>query len=336
MTKLINLIRVDSLRSGQRVASVAGAPSLEGSTLQADAPQETWLLGTNEGRALAHGSIWWHDTPKLDGRRVGAIGHFAAEEAASAERLLGHLCARLTAEGCCIAVGPMDGNTWRKYRLVVWRGIEPPFFLDVDNTDELPDYFRAAGFQPISAYYSTVVEDIAVEDPRVKRVAERLGRLGVRIRSLDPARMEDELRAIHHLSLLAFQNAFLYSPIAEGDFLAIYRPMLPRVDPRLVLIAEHAGRVVGYMFSVPNLSEASRGEPLRSLVVKTAAVMPDRAYGGLGALLLAQVHRRAVDLGLTRAVHALMHASNASRALSGHWQAREIRRYELFARDLAP
>jgi hypothetical protein len=68
--------------------------------------------------------------------------------------------------------------------------------------------------------------------------------------------------------------------------------------------------------------------------VKTLAVLPDRVYAGLGALLLARVHRNALDLGLHRAVHALMHVSNKSRALSGHWHARQIRRYELFARTL--
>ena len=74
---------------------------------------------------------------------------------------------------------------------------------------------------------------------------------------------------------------------------------------------------------------------LGTLVVKTLAVRPDRAYAGLGALLLGHVHRNAAAMGLRRAVHALMHVSNQSRALSGHWRARQIRRYALFARVLS-
>ena len=36
------------------------------------------------------------------------------------------------------AVGPLDGSTWRRYRLVTERGVEPPFFMEPDNPDDWP------------------------------------------------------------------------------------------------------------------------------------------------------------------------------------------------------
>lgn len=330
------LTRIESVPDGEIAARIAGAPPLDGRTLARDAPEETWVLRNSSGQAAAHGSIWWRDIPLLAGRRPGGIGHYAASDAASAGRLLDHLCARLAEEGCSVAVGPMDGSTWRKYRLAVSQGTEPPFFLDIENPAEWPDHFRMAGFGAIAEYFSTVVDDISGDDPRVGRVSERLHRLGVRIRGLDQARMDDDLRAIHALSLVSFRDAFLYSPITEPAFVSLYRPLLPRVDPRLVLLAEHEGRLAGYVFAVPDLNELARGAPLRTLVVKTLAVLPERVYAGLGALLLARVHQNALDMGLHRAVHALMYVSNVSLALSGHWQARQIRRYELFGRELTP
>jgi L-amino acid N-acyltransferase YncA len=228
----------------------------------------------------------------------------------------------------------MDGTTWRKYRLIVERGTEPPFFMDLDHPDDWPEHFRMAGFTTVAEYFSTMVEDISAVDPRVTAVAERMEANGVRIRPLDQARIDTEVRAIHALSLDAFRNAFLYSPIDEAAFLSLYRPLLPRIDPRLVLLAEHDGRLAGYVFATPDLNEPARGARLRTLVVKTIAVRPERVYAGLGALLLSQVQRNAFALGLDRAVHAMMHVSNSSRALSGHWQAKQIRRYGIFARDL--
>jgi L-amino acid N-acyltransferase YncA len=229
----------------------------------------------------------------------------------------------------------MDGTTWRRYRLIVERGGEPPFFLDLDHPDDWPDHFRATGFTTIAEYFSALVDDIAIVDPRVAAVTKRMQANGVRIRSLDQGRIEAELRAIHGLSLAAFRNAFLYSPIDEAAFMALYGPLFPRIDPRLVLVAEHDGRLAGYVFAAPDLNETSRGARMRTLVVKTIAVRPERVYGGLGAVLLAEVQHNALALGLDRAVHAMMHVSNASRALSAHWHARQIRRYELFARNLA-
>ena len=333
---MARLTRIGPSANGDVAAAVAGAPPLDGRTLVRDAPEETWVLQDQDGRPAAHGSIWWRNTPSLEGRRTGAIGHYAAVNAERAGHLLEHLCARLAAEGCAVAVGPMDGTTWRKYRFVVETSTEPGFFLDVDNPEAWPEHFRSAGFRPIAAYFSTLVESLSGEDPRVARVSARLHDLGVRIRSVDPGRMDEELRAIHALSAVSFRDAFLYSPISDDAFLSLYRPLLPRVDPRLVLLAEHEGTTVGCVFAVPDLNEPARGVRLRTLVVKTLAVLPDRIYAGLGALLLARVHRQGLESGLDRAIHALMSASNLSRALSRHWDGRQIRRYELFARELSP
>jgi GNAT superfamily N-acetyltransferase len=104
--------------------------------------------------------------------------------------------------------------------------------------------------------------------------------------------------------------------------------------PELVLLAEHAGRPVGYVFVVPDLLAAQRGEPVTTVIVKTLAVLPGRAYAGLGAVLLAEVHAAARRLGFRRAMHALMHETNTSRNLSAHYAA-TIRRYALFLRRLA-
>lgn len=330
----MKLTMIESLRDDEIAAAVAGASPLDGRTLRRDAPAETWLLSMPGGQA-AHGSIWWRDTPLLGTRHTGIIGHYAASNASVAKRLLDHLCARLAAHECSVAIGPMDGTTWRRYRLIVERGDEPPFFMDLDHPDDWPDHFRATGFTAIAEYFSALVDDIERVDARVAGVTERMHSTGVRIRPLDHERIDAEARAIHSLSLTAFRHAFLYSPIDEAGFLSLYRPLLPRIDPRLVLMAEHDGTLAGYVFSAADLNEAARGARMRTLVVKTIAVRPERLYAGLGALLLAQVQHNAVALGLDRAVHAMMHASNASRALSRHWHARQIRRYELFAKSLA-
>ena len=331
---MAQLTKIEHARDDETLARIAGALPLDGRTLARDGPDETWMVRDARGEGAAHGSIWWRDAPQLTGRRTGVIGHYAASDAASATHLLDHLCGRLASEGCVVAVGPMDGNTWRRYRFAVHRGDEPPFFMDVENPAEWLAHFRASGFDAIADYISTVVDDIAAADPRVPRVSARLDKLGVRIRELNQSQLDDDLRAIHVLSLRSFQDAFLYTPISESGFFALYRPLLPRVDPRLVLVAEHEDRLAGYVFTVPDLNERARGAPLRTLVVKTLAVLPDRAYAGLGAVLLARVHEHARQMGLDRAIHALMHVSNMSRALSGHWQGREIRRYELYGREL--
>ncbi len=110
----------------------------------------------------------------------------------------------------------------------------------------------------------------------------------------------------------------------------LFRPYL---RPELVLIAEKENRPVGFMLTVPDLLQARRGQAIDTVILKTVAVDPEQAGGGLGTLLVAHCQDEASRLGYRRAIHALMYEANNSRRISSH-TARAIRRYTLFARSL--
>jgi GNAT superfamily N-acetyltransferase len=281
---------------------------------------------------VARCSLWWRQTPAYENHRIGYLGHYAVSDPAAARPLLEFACARLAAEGRTLAVGPVDGNTWQRYRLITECGTEPLFFLEPDNPDAWPGQFTATGFAPLAQYYSALNTDLAAE-PGLADLTRRVAGQGVAIETLQPERFDDEMRRVHALSLVCFQNNFLYTPISEADFLAQYEPIRKYLRPEMVLLARHQGELVGFAFAIPNLLEAQRGEPVRTAILKTMAVHPDHAGKGIGGLLMAQSHQAARALGFTRAIHALFHEANRSGRLSGH-TARIIRRYTLFARPL--
>jgi GNAT superfamily N-acetyltransferase len=271
--------------------------------------------------------------PALPGERVGVIGGFAATSSETAGRVLSFAEAELKVRGCTLAVGPMDGNTWRRYRFVTDAGTEPPFFMEPTNPPEWPAWWRTAGFEPLAEYYSSATEDLTTRDPRLDGAAARMAAAGISIRPLDPARFEEDLTRIYDVSVVSFQDNYLYTPLPREDFFVQYRAIQERVKPELVLLAEQAAKPVGYVFAVPDYAQAQRGEPVTTVIVKTLAVLPSRANAGLGALLLGRVHEAAESLGFTRAIHALMHETNKSRNLSARY-AQTIRRYTLFAKRL--
>jgi len=94
-------------------------------------------------------------------------------------------------------------------------------------------------------------------------------------------------------------------------------------------MAEQQGRLLGYMFALPNILES----PVRTVILKTVAVLPERTGAGLGAVLIDRVQQISRELGYTRTIHALMHESNRSRNISRH-TATPFRRYTLFAKPL--
>lgn len=283
---------------------------------------------------------WWFDTaPPLAGERPGTIGHFAAASAAAARAVLDRACEELARRGASLAIGPMDGNTWRRYRWVIDSAPdEPPFLMEPTNPAAYPAWWRAAGFATLATYQSALVSRLDTRDPRLDRVRERLAADGVTIRTLprdpDPARFEAELRALHAVSLVSFSHNYLYTPLSADDFVAQYLPYREKIRPEFVLIAEQAGRCVGYMFSIPDLLRPARGLPLDTLILKTAAILPRRAYAGLGGLLAETTHRAALAASFTRVIHALALEDNPVTNITAR-HGDVMRRYALFARRLA-
>lgn len=299
-------------------------------TWRRDAPDDHWLV-ERDGRAVARASLWWSHVPAMPGEIIGLVGHYAAADADAGSTLLRHAVTVLASHGCTIAVGPLDGSTWHAYRLVTERGTEPPYFLEPDTPDDWPAHFAAAGFDVLAGYTSALVSPIPPSPPAMDEVARRLEPQGYTLRPVDPSRAAAELDALYEISIAAFAGNFLYTPIDRDAFHAQYGAILPTIDPRLVLLAEHAGAVVGYVFVVPDLLEQARTGRARTAIVKTLAVHPAHNGRGLGGLLVDRVQRAAADLGFTRVIHALMFASNRSQQISRHYGT-PFRRYALFSR----
>lgn len=278
-------------------------------------------------------SLWWDVVPPMANEKPGIIGHFEAVSREAGRFLLEQAVERLRQQACTLAVGPMDGNTWRRYRVLTVRGNEPAFFMEPDNPDFWPEMFEVANFVPLATYASSLVNDLSRRDPRTGRARERLEREGVRIRNLDPEHFEDDLRRIYQVSVRSFTGNFLYTEISENSFLAQYLPYKDKILPELVYLAEHEGRPVGYLFALPDYAEALRGLPIRTVIGKTLAVVSGRRYGGLGAVMVGRLHERALALGYSRLIHALQHEANQVRNMSGFF-GEVMRRYTLYSRRL--
>jgi GNAT superfamily N-acetyltransferase len=287
-----------------------------------------------DDRVRSRCSIWTQATPKLNDDHVGVIGHYAAADAGTGATILNHASQDLHRRGFRTIVGPMDGNTWRRYRLVTDRGDEPTFFLEPDNPDAWPSHFEQAGFTPLAQYFSALNNDLTTTDPRVPAAEARLAGDGIRIRAIDPVRFEDELKSVHELSLESFASNFLYTPITEDEFLAMYAPLKPRLRPELILLGhDRDEELIGFMFGIPDFNQATRGQPIDTAIAKSMAVRPGRTGGGLGSVLMDRFQQTARALGYTRVIHALMHEENRSMRIS-HRFGRPMRQYALYVKRL--
>ena len=315
--------------SGERSGTVTAC---DADVLRWHSPDRHLTIVANDGSLLARASVWWRATPSAGGQPTGLIGHYAAGSARVGAEVLARACALLSSAGCTVAVGPIDGSTWRSYRFVTERGEEPPFLLEPDHPSEWPSHFTDAGFAPWETYVSAVTTDLEAVDAAAMRAGACLKAAGLSIRSLDRSAIDTEMRRVHALALESFRENILYTPIALEEFRHQQLRLLPVIRPELVLLAEQEGALAGFLLAVPDRPTREEGTT-GTLVLKTVAVAPHMRDRGLGGVLVAEVQHRAAALGFQRTIHALMHERNPSTRISHHY-ARVFRRYALFAREL--
>ena len=300
-------------------------PAFDLTQLERDRPDRHLQLLEGD-QLVARASVWFDGARVTANERSGLIGHYAASSLEAGKFMLEAACQLLQESGCARVIGPMDGNTWKTYRLVSEIGSEAPFLLELNNPPEWNHHFLEAGFEVLATYHSTLGLN-PEPDSRMPRVRKRFVANRITTRAANPANLEIELEAIYDLALESFSQNFLYSAISREDFLELYRPALAKLPPGFTRIAEHDGRTVGFAFAVPDLL---RPQP-DTLILKTVGIRKARVYAGLGALLADEMHDLARSAGMTRVIHALIHDGNVSGKTSAKTGS-VMRRYALYSR----
>ena len=272
-------------------------------------------------------ALWWNHTPPHPDGPVGCIGAWQAQDRDQAAVLLEAAVATLRQHGISVVVGPMDGNTWRKHRLVVESDGRPPFFMEPTHAPAWVEDFESAGFQRMAEYSSAAV-DLTRADPDLSGFTRKLEGRGIRLCPIDMTRFDATLHDIHRLSLEAFAGNFLYTPLTWENFRAMYDGMRDRIVPDLVRLAWDTDGLAAFLFGFPDLLDSSG----KTVILKTLAARAGARHAGLGSVLTNMVHDAARQRGYTTAIHALQHESNSVHRLSDRFHARVFRRYALFAR----
>ncbi|MDE2597005.1 MAG: hypothetical protein KGL44_09020 [Sphingomonadales bacterium] len=263
----------------------------------------------------------WPEGPLWGDGPAATIGKldFASVEAGTA--MLRQACDDLAASGARAVLAPMEGDTWHAYRVVTASDGSPPFAMEPVSGPHDRTALESAGFAPLEHYASSraPVPPPGTPCPDVP---------GVSVTAWDGQRAEALLAHLHAMAAGSFADKLFFKPLDREGFLALYRPLLAMIDPRLVLFArdEH-GALVGFLFGLPDLLE---GPKPSQAILKTYASM----RRGVGHLLAWHFHERARELGYSHVIHALMHSANVSLQRSGQHEGTVFRRYAIYGKRL--
>ncbi|HEX2094644.1 MAG TPA: GNAT family N-acetyltransferase [Longimicrobiaceae bacterium] len=329
-------LRIEHLAPGDpRLADFAALRERAG---YAAAPDDELRAGTECLVAYADGApvarLALEVAPELHGvpGPTGLVGWYEATDAEAGVALLCRAREVLAERGVARVLGPMNGSTWKRYRLALppapGEAVPHPFLTEPVNPPEYPEHFEGAGFTVAAEYESRIA--FRPEDGAEVPADDSLDRYGIAVHPIDPGRFDEELREVFDLSLAAFAGNLFYTPIGFDEFSSAYRKIRPLLDPELVRLARSAdGRLLGFVFAFPDpLDPAGGGH--RRVVLKTLATSPEARGMGLGGHLTREVHRIAFARGAPAVIHALMQVANASTRISGRHRGELFRRYALY------
>ena len=207
----------------------------------------------------------------------------------------------LSSEGFAALLGPMEGDTWHSYRLITESDGSPPFLLEPVSGPHDKSAFETSGFAPVSVYVSTRARlDDAIGPAAPVHLDD------VTVAAWDGRDTEALIGKLFDMSTASFGARAFFKPIDKADFLKLYEPVLPLLDPRLVLFARDREAVLSAFSSASPIGSRASGRTPSS-----SRPMRAREHG-VGHLLADAFHRIARDLGFVDVIHALMHVDNIS------------------------
>jgi len=283
-----------------------------------------------------------------DGKPVGMLGFFdAIDELDPAEQVLCAADEWLRENGCESIVGPIDGDTWHKYRFNVGPDSDPPFLLEPTNPNYYSQLFTKSGLEVVDRYHSLRVDDINSILPTLKPAFDSAMDSGFRFRPIRLDHFSAELKTIFEISTAAFRENFLFDDVSWEEFFGIYAEAKSLVRSELVWFVEDSdGSEIGFLFCLPDYYSAVASMKGKSNVFarfrflwnrssadavnfKSIAVLPEHRRSNLAGALMYHGYRESLKLGFTKANLCLIRDGNPSSRLDGG-NSRILRRYELY------
>ena len=263
-----------------------------------------------------------------DGHPLGMISFFEAlNEPAATRQLFSAAFDYFQSCGIRTVIGPIDGDTWHKYRLNAGPYDTPPFLFEPYNPPYYPALWEASGFDHLQSYHSKSVTDLPPILPVMQRYFDRAFHNGYRFRNFDIDQFDAELDLLYALSCRIFAGNFLYTAIPSDEFKALYTVAKPLIIPDLCWFAfDSHNQPVGFLFAFP---EPSR-QPADTINMKTVGTVPECRGAGVAATLMYLGYQNGVARNLTRANLCLFADGNPSGQMDAG-AGTLSRRYTLYA-----
>ncbi len=286
-------------------------------------------------KIVAKATCYFENTPEVDGKNIGCIGDFECDNKEYGMQILKKCEEILKNKNIELIVAPMNGNTWKKYRTLKYTNGENPFLLENVNPIKDNEILLNAGFEEMYTYTSTKgkIED-AYNSKVLKDLENKLKENNIEIRKFNKNDYINDFKKIYNISKVSFYRNPFYTPIDEGEFIKQYEQYINLVDEDLILIAEKEGKEIGFIFCIPNLNELKEQKEVKTVIVKTVAVLSEYEKFAIGNILLSQIAENAKSKNFKEWIFAFMYSNNTSQKIAKRNKTELIREYAIYGKRI--
>ena len=315
------------------------------------------FLATKDGAPVATLTAFLHRSfEEKFGEKVAGIGFFEALEGeeAAVDRLFAAAIEWARDHGASRAWGPMNGHLMYGFGCLDDRFDETPTIGVAYGRREYPGHWWRQGFKKAPSFYSFRIDLTSAETRDAIDAAARGERLGdVSIRTADLREWRREVAIFADLHNRAFEKNWGDTPISHEEMWELMGLARFTADPDLFLVAEIAGRPVGFVFCLPDLNPILHGLDLEPSSVRAGirillgarrarrgglfaiGVLPEARGRGLAETLAARAMRRMIARGMREMEYCLVLEDNvASQRIAGRFGGVQTTTHRMFEKVL--
>jgi len=289
---------------------------------------------------------------------VGFFGFFdVIEDYEVAKTLLDTAVNWVKKEGLDGIIGPANFSTNDTAGTLV-EGFElPPVVMMPYNKRYYPEFLERYGFRKkmdLLAYHVTE-ETVNMKSVRIAgMIEERLKKKGIIIRSINTKKFKEEVRKVREVYNAAWDKNWGFVPTTEEEFYHLAEGMKMVLDPDFGLVAEHQGKIVGFVLAIPDINfimrTVKRGRLLpfgifklllgkrkiKKIRIITLGVLEEYRKMGIEGAFYARIISRGMQKGYTSAEASWILENNEMMRLGvEHINMEAYKRYRIYEKSLA-
>lgn len=214
-------------------------------------------------------------------------------------------------------LGPMNPSTNDEIGFLIDGFDTPPFIMMTHNPPYYKEIMEKLGYEKakdVLAYY--IHKDHIHIGKKLLGVTQAIReKTKVKIRAVNMKNFDEELAKVREVYNNAWARNWGFVPLTEEEIDFIADDFKKIIDPELVLLAEIAGRPIGFSLALPNLNEILKDIPngrlfptgwikfllnrkkIHSLRVITLGVIQEYQKSGIGGLFYLETFQRGVKNG---------------------------------------